>query len=190
MICIVARHLYESVLNLYVKLNSGKMRKIAFLLSMLVLPITLSAQKSPVDKLFSKYYGKEGFTTVLVNAEMFEVVANMEKSEGEMEGTLGKIERVRVIAQEDDSEKAGGVNFMEELKGENFEEYKELIVVRESDQEVLVLAKNANGKIAELLVLVGGDENVLVSIEGRFTMEDLEALSELEGLAFLDDVLD
>jgi len=165
------------------------MRKIAFLLPLIVLPILLNAQKSPIDKLFKKYYGKEGFTTVLVNKEMFEVIANMEKSEGEIEGTLGKIERVRIIAQEDESEQIEGVNFMEELKGVEFEDYKELVVVRESDQEVLVLAKEANGKLAELLVLVGGEENVLVSVEGKFIMEDLEALSELEGLDTLDDVL-
>ncbi len=175
--------------ELNVKLNSGKMRKIAFLLPLLVLPILLNAQKSPIDKLFKKYYGKEGFTTVLVNEEMFEVIAKMEKSEGEIKGTLGKIERVRVIAQEDESAQIEGVNFMEELKGVEFEDYKELVVVREADQEVLVLAKEANGKLAELLVLVGGEENVLVSIEGKFTMEDLEALSELEGLDALDDVL-
>jgi len=165
------------------------MRKIAFLLPLLVLPILLNAQKSPVDKLFKKYYGKEGFTTVLVNKEMFEVIAKMEKSEGEIEGTLGKIDRIRVIAQEGEGEQIERVNFMEELKGVEFEDYKELVVVRESDQEVLVLAKEANGKLAELLVLVGGEENVLVSVEGKFTMEDLEALSELEGLDALDDVL-
>jgi len=164
------------------------MRKIAFLLPLLVLPILLNAQKSPIDKLFKKYYGKEGFTTVLVNEEMFEVIAKMEKSEGEIEGALGKIERVRIIAQEDENEQIEGVNFMEELKGVEFEDYKELVVVKESDQEVLVLAKESNGKLAELLVLVGGEENVLVSVEGRFSMEDLEALSELEGLDTLDDV--
>jgi len=165
------------------------MRKIALLIPLLVLPILLIAQKSPIDKLFKKYYGKEGFTTVLVNEEMFEIIAKMEKSEGEIEGALGKIERVRIIAQEDENQQIEGVNFMEELKGVEFEEYKELVMVRESDQEVLVLAKEANGKLAELLVLVGGEENVLVSVEGKFTMDDLEALSELEGLDTLDDVL-
>ena len=165
------------------------MRKIAFLLPLLVMPILLNAQKSPVDKLFKKYYGKEGFTTVLVNKEMFVVIAKMEKSEGEIEGTLGKIDRIRVIAQEGEGEQIEGVNFMEELKGVEFEDYKELVVVRESDQEVLVLAKEANGKLAELLVLVGGEDNVLVSVEGSFTMDDLDALSDLDGLDALD-VLD
>jgi hypothetical protein len=165
------------------------MKKIAFLMTLLVLPFLVNAQKSPVDRLFKKYYGKEGFTSVLVNKEAFEVIAKMEKSEGEIEGCLGKIDRVRVIAQEDEAEEMEGINFMEELKGEEFGDYKELVVVKESDQEVLILAKEDGGELAELLILVGGEENVLVSIEGRFTMEDLEALSEIEELEGLGDIL-
>lgn len=166
------------------------MKKIAFLLPLLILPFLVNAQKSPIDKLFKKYYGKEGFTCVLVNEEMFEVISHMEKEVGDIGGTLGKIKRVRVIAQEDDSLNTEGVNFMEELKGVKFNEYKEMVVVKQSDQEVLVLAREENGKLIELLVVVGGKENVLVSVEGKFTMEDLEALSELEGLEALEHVLD
>jgi hypothetical protein len=120
---------------------------------------------------------------------MFKVIANMEESKGEFDGSLGKVERVRVIAQEDDTD-LKGVNFMEELKGAEFDDYKELVVVKEASQEVLVLAKEEEGKIRELLVLVGGEENVLVSVEGKFTMDDLEALGELEGLEQLEDILD
>ena len=166
------------------------MRKIAFLLPILLLPLLVNAQKSPIDELFDKYYGKDGFTTVLVTQDMFEVISNMESEEGELEGTLGKIKRVRVIAQDDDSGvKVEGVNFMEELKGADFDDYKELVVVKDSEQEVLVLAREDNGKLIEFLVVVGGEDNVLVSVEGKFTMEDLEALSDLEGLDSLKDVL-
>jgi len=51
-----------------------------------------------------------------------------------------------------------------------------------------VLAKEEDGKMIELLVLVGGDDNVLVSVEGKFTMEDLEALSDLDGMDSLGNV--
>ena len=168
------------------------MKKIAFLLPMLMIPFFMNAQKSPVDKLFDKYYGKEGFTTVLVTPDMFEMVVKMEKSSGEIEGMeiLKKIKRVRVIAQEEERDVQAGVDFMDELKGVDFDDYKELVVVKEADQEVLILAKEEDGKLSELLVLVGGDENVLVSVEGRFTMEDLNALSDLDGLEALGGVLD
>ncbi len=167
------------------------MKKIAFLLPMFLIPILMNAQKSPVDKLFDKYYGKEGFTTVLVTSDMFEMIKKTNNVSGEIEGKelFKKIDRVRVIAQEDDSLAMAEVNFMDELKGSNFDEYKELVVVKEADQEVMILVKEEDGRMKELLVLVGGSENVLVSVEGKFTMEDLEALSDLDGLDVLGDVL-
>lgn len=165
------------------------MKKIALLIPVLLLPVMIKAQQTPIDKLFKKYYGKEGFTTVLVNKDMFEVIAHMEKEKGEVEGNLGKIDRVRVIAQEDGTD-LEGVNFMEELKDADFADYKELVVVKEADQEVMILAKEEDGKIRELLVVVGGEDNVLVSVEGKFTMDDLEALGDLQGLDYLDHILD
>jgi hypothetical protein len=165
------------------------MKKIALIIPVLLVPLMLTAQTKSIDKLFKKYYGKEGFTTVLVTEDMFKVIANMEEEKGEIEGTLGKIKRVRVIAQEDETE-VEAVNFMEELRGVEFDDYKELVVVREADQEVMVLAKEEDGRLRELLVLVGGEDNVLVSVEGNFTMKDLEALGDLEGLDELGDILD
>ena len=50
----------------------------------------------------------------MVTEDMFEVIANMEEEKGELKGTLGKIKRVRVIAQEDEAD-VEGVNFMDEL---------------------------------------------------------------------------
>jgi hypothetical protein len=176
-------------LKINVELKSRKMKKIALLIPVLLIPLMLTAQTKSIDKLFEKYYGKEGFTTVLVTEDMFEVVANMEEEKGELEGTLGKIKRVRVIAQEDETE-VEAVNFMEELRGVEFDDYKELVVVREADQEVMVLAKEEDGRLRELLVLVGGEDNVLISVEGNFTMKDLEALGKLEGLDELGDILD
>ncbi|MCK4854467.1 MAG: DUF4252 domain-containing protein, partial [Bacteroidales bacterium] len=64
------------------------------------------------------------------------------------------------------------------------------VVIKEADQEVLILAKEEDGKLRELLVLVGGEDNVLVSVEGNFTMNDLEALGDLDGLDMLDDFFD
>ena len=164
------------------------MRKIAILLPFLILPLLVNAQKSPIDKLFEKYSGKEGFTTVLVTEEMFEVISHMEEEKGDIAGKLGKIKRIRVIAQEDEYASNKKVNFMDELRGVDFDEYMELVVVKNSEQEVLVLAREEGGKLTELLVLVGGEENVLVSIEGKFTMEDLETLSDIGGLEALGNV--
>jgi hypothetical protein len=68
----------------------------------------------------------------------------------------------------------------------DFNQYKELVVVKEKDQDVWIVARENNERIAELLIIVGGKENVLVWIEGDFTFEDLSELSDIEGLDKLD----
>ena len=78
-------------------------------------------------------------------------------------------------------------NLYDELKKSlDFNKYKELVVVKEKDQDVWIIARENNDRIAELLVIVGGDENVLVWIEGNFTFEDLSELSEIDGLEQLE----
>ena len=41
------------------------MRKIVFFITLITLPVYLYAQVSPADKLFEKYSGREGYTSVI-----------------------------------------------------------------------------------------------------------------------------
>jgi hypothetical protein len=103
-----------------------------------------------------------------------------------MNKTLEKISGIKILAQED-KEITGELNFYDELKKSlDFNKYKELVVVKEKDQDVWIIARENNDRIAELLIIVGGDENVLVWIEGNFTFEDLSELSEIDGLEQLE----
>jgi len=162
------------------------MKKFFLLTSALLLPLIIMGQNAAVDQLFNKYQGKEGFTTVFVNKDVFKMISKSEEVENDMNQTLEKISGIKILAQED-SEITGDLNFYDELKKNmDFNKYKELVVVKEKDQDVWIIAREQNERIAELLVIVGGEENVLVWIEGNFTFEDLSELSELEGLEQLE----
>ena len=162
------------------------MKKIFLLTSALLLPLIIMGQNVAVDQLFNKYQGKEGFTTVFVNKDVFKMISKSEEVENDMNETMEKISGIKILAQED-AEITGDLNFYDELKKNmDFNKYKELVVVKEKDQDVWIIAREQNERIAELLVIVGGEENVLVWIEGNFTFEDLSELSELEGLEQLE----
>jgi len=162
------------------------MKNFFLLTSALLLPLIIMGQNAAVDQLFNKYQGKEGFTTVFVNKDVFKMISKSEEVENDMNQTLEKISGIKILAQED-SEITGDLNFYDELKKNmDFNKYKELVVVKEKDQDVWIIAREQNERIAELLVIVGGEENVLVWIEGNFTFEDLSELSELEGLEQLE----
>lgn len=162
------------------------MKKIILLAGAMFIPFILMAQNAAVDKLFNKYQGKEGFTTVFINKDVFKFISDSDNEEHEMNKTLKNISGIKILAQED-TEVTGELNFYDELsKDMDFSKYMELVTVREKDQDVRIIARENNDRIAELLIVVGGEENVLVWIEGNFTFEELSELSDIEGLDKLD----
>ena len=71
-------------------------------------------------------------------------------------------------------------------------QYKELMVVKEKDQDVKFLINEKDGKIIELLLIAGGkDENALISIQGNIDLKNISKLSKsmkIEGLEHLNDI--
>jgi hypothetical protein len=162
------------------------MKKIISLAWSLFIPFILMGQNPAVDKLFNKYQGKEGFTAVFINKEIFKLISACENEEHQMNEPLDKVSGIKILTQ-DDEEITGELNFYNEIKNDlDFNNYKELVVVKEKDQDIWIIARENNNRIAELLIIVGGEENVLVWIEGNFTFEELSELSEIEGLEHLD----
>jgi len=161
------------------------MRNLHLITFCTLLPCFVAAQNPAVEKLFDTYKGKEGFTTVLVTHDAFKVLSDMENKEGKLEKPLDKIHEVKILAQENDSE-VSGLNFYNELKKDmDFSDYKELVVVKEKDQDVWVIARERDNRISELLVIVGGKDNVLIWMDGDFTFEELGSLSNLGGIDHL-----
>jgi len=162
------------------------MKKLSLIAITVLIPLISMAQNAAIEKLFDKYQGNDGFTTVLVTQDAFKMISSMESAEGELDNPLSKIKSVRVLAQEEEVD-IEGLNFYDELKKDmDFDQYVELVVVQEKDQDVWVMAREDNGRLGELLVIVGGEENVLVWIEGSFTLEELSELSNLGGIDHLN----
>ena len=161
------------------------MKNLCLTAVVVLLPFCIMAQNQAVEKLFDKYQGKDGFTTVIVTKDAFKVLSDMENQEGELKKPLEKIHEVKVLVEEDEAE-ISGLNFYDELKQDmNFTEYKELIIVKEKDQDVWVIGKEREGRFSELLVIVGGEENVIIWVEGDFTFEELAGLSEIGNIEHL-----
>ena len=74
-----------------------------------------------------------------------------------------------------------GVNFTEEIKLSS-DHYKLLLEVHDEDEDVIIAAREKNGKLRDLIVVVGGDENVLVHVRGRMDSDLLENLAEVAGI--------
>ena len=60
-----------------------------------------------------------------------------------------------------------------------------LMEVHEGEEDVIIAAREKNGKLRDLIVVVGGDENVLVHVRGRM---DSDLLENLAGVAGVDEL--
>ena len=60
----------------------------------------------------------------------------------------------------------------------------EVMTVDDGDETVRMWMSADNDKVLEFLLIVGGDDNVLIHITGNFNMSDLEGLAE----SFGDDI--
>jgi len=166
-------------------------RLILFTLLAFVL-VVAKGQNSAVDKLFEKYSGKEGYTSILISKYMFSMFSDVNPDNKEFNDLVGKLNSIKILAS--DSTNKEGVNFYSEIIKElPIKDYKELMVVKEKDQVVKFLVKDVNGVIVELLLIVGGkSDNVLICIQGdNINLKNIAKLSKsmkIDGLENLEKI--
>ena len=155
------------------------MKRIFFIVLAITFPAFLMAQNSAVDKLFKKYKGKDGITTVQISPELFQVVKAMDINDIEDHNIpFDKIGSVKILTIEDDSQWKD-VNFYDEIKKDlDVSNFAEVMTVDDGGETVRMWMKADNSVVSEFLLIVGGDDNVLIYITGNFNMNDLEGLAE------------
>jgi len=144
------------------------MKKLLLILAVL-LPMAVLAQKTPVDKLFEKYANQKGFTTVNISGKLLGFASQLETGDKATTDMLSGLKGIRILTVED-AELNKKLDFYTELEQSGFfknNNFEVLMEVTEENEVVRFLAKDAgNGKISDLLLVVGGDENTLISISG------------------------
>lgn len=167
------------------------MRKLLLIVG-LILPLSIMAQNE-VDKLFEKYEGEEGFTSVNITSKLLGFVAQFEHDDPNVKELMEQLSGIKILSV-DDKALNEGLNFFDELDDQNFfkkikNDYEMVMDIKESDQDVkFYLKENKGGKIGELLMIVGGKNNALISIRGNFDMKNLSKLGsalEIDGLEHL-----
>ena len=155
------------------------MKRVFLIVLVIAFPAFLMAQNSAVDKLFNKYKGKDGVTTVQISPELFQIVKAMDIEEiDEHNIPFDKIASVKILTIEDE-EGWDGVNFYKEIQKDlDVSDFAEVLTVHDGGETVRMWMKAEKSKVSEFLLIVGGDDNVLIYITGDFNMNDLEGLAE------------
>ena len=170
------------------------MKRIVFFNLFVIITVNLMSQ-SPVDKIFDKYSGQEGFTTVYITKYMFDLFRDMDNSNGsdEMQEAISNLNSIKILATDDDPGTDTNIDLYKEVMKELPEsDYKELMVIKEKDENVKFLIKEKNNKVEELLLLVGSpDESVMIIIQGDIDMKNISKIAEsmdIKGMEKLEDM--
>lgn len=152
------------------------MKKI-MLIIILFAPLLTWAQKTPVDKLFEKYANEDGFTTVNISGKLLGMAGKFDTSEPATKELLAKLTGIRIITADKSELKNEKLDFFKELEKEGLfkeKEYESLMEISEKSQKIRFLGKeDKKGKLSELLLVVGGSENVLISIKGSIDPDEI-----------------
>jgi hypothetical protein len=171
------------------------MKRLLFIICFIGFTAALFGQNKSIDRVFDKYAGQEGFTTVYISKYMFDMFRDLENMEDEeleeVQEVLGKLTGIKILASEDGSPK--GINFYDEImKDLPRQEYEELMVVKDSESDVIFLAREERGVIVELLLIVSGDEdNALIAITGEInlnTIAKLGSVMNIDGMEELENL--
>lgn len=158
------------------------MKRITYLLltTLIAISLNLSAQ-SPIDKIFDKYNGQSGFTSVTMNKSMFDMLSRMDASADgkEFVKAVSKLESIRILAI--DSAKNIGVNIYNEvMKVLPLKEYKELMTIKENGRDVKFFVIEKGNIISELLLIAGGSgsDNALIVIKGEIDLASIGSIAK------------
>lgn len=154
-----------------------------FLLLLLLVAVTstplFAQQGSGIDRFFEKYESDQSFTLISVTPKMFSMFSKLDINSSEGKQFLQivkKIRGLRILAKE--NTKGGNLLFKEASSMLN-KEFEELMTVRDGKDDLRFMVKeNAKGNIAELIMLVGSDDEFLaMSLIGDIDLAEISQLA-------------
>ena len=172
------------------------MKKIILGIVAITFSIATMAQTNAVDRLFDKYADKDGYTSVLVTKYMFQLFEKVasDKDDKDFKEITRKLTGIKILTIDSAVNVKRGHSFYKEIISSlPASEYKDLMVIKEKGQEVKFMIREDNGRISELLMVAGGDDAVLIALQGDIDLKQVSKLSKsmnIKGFERLDKVHD
>ncbi len=171
------------------------MKKLICSLIVISLSMGVMAQKSPVEQLFDKYSGQEGYTSVHFTSYMFEIFAKIanEEEDKEFKEASSKLESIKILTIDSALNANRKESFYKEISALiTAPEYKDLMIVKDGAEEIKFMIKENGETISELVMIIsGGGEGVLMSLIGDIELKEISKLSksmDIKGMEHLEKV--
>jgi len=163
------------------------MKRMVLTILFAAMAVSLFSQRNLLDDFFDNYSGRDGYTSVTIDGNIFGLLRNFD-DDPELEGLDRKITSIRIVSREKDKGFARE-DFLSEIRGViRRGRYEELVTVKNPDTDLRIMVKSSGDAIREVLVVASGENEAVIQISGNLTREDVDRLSEnhAEGLARLE----
>lgn len=147
-----------------------------------------------LEEFFNKYNGQEDFTSIYISKYMFGMIAKLDKeaanAEAEIEkvkGILEDLEGMQLLI----SEKDGKQLFKEANTALSGSKYNVLMQIQSENEQIKFITKEGEKGIERLTLLIGGDEFLMLTINGNIDLDKLSELSEfieIDGFEHLEKI--
>lgn len=171
------------------------MKKLIMGAVIMMCSIAASAQNDAIAKFFTKYQSDESFSQVTISGKMFSMMANISGETEEEKAMIASISKIKGLKILSKSEARNSRELYKEaismIPTSNFEE---LMSIRDKDKDMKFFTKEAGGKISELVMVMGGNEEFMVlTLFGEIDLKDISKIGKsvnIEGLENLEKVKD
>jgi hypothetical protein len=154
------------------------MKKIVMLLAFTFATTALWAQ-SGIDKFYQKYANDESFTVINITPKMFTMFSKIDANDPDAKKVMSvakKLTGLKILVNE------GGKDanrLFQEANAMLSKDFEELMTIKDKDTNLKFMVKeNAKGNIAELIMLVGGDEFVALTITGDISLSEISNIAK------------
>lgn len=171
------------------------MKKAMLVMVMVVMMVVANAQSTVISKFFNKYDGDETFSQVTISGKMFSMMANLDGDTPEAKSMISAISKIRGLKILKKSEARNSRELYKEAMAMiPTNEFEELMTVRDKDKDMKFYTKEAGGKISELVMVMGGnDEFLVMSLFGEIDLKEMGKIGKsvnIDGLQNLDKIKD
>jgi len=171
------------------------MKKLMIGAVIMMCSLAVSAQSDSMSKFFSKYQNDESFSQVTISGKMFSMMANISGDTEEEKAMINSISKIKGLKILSKSEARNSRELYKEaismIPANTFEE---LMSIRDKDKDMKFYTKEAGGKISELVMVMGGNEEFMVlSLFGEIDLKDISRIGKsvnIDGMENLEKVKD
>lgn len=157
----------------------------------MVLAVTFSATHAQdvISRFFTKYQNDETFTNVNISSKMFGLFTQMDVENPDDQAVLdaiSKLKGLKILAKEN---ARNSRELYKEALGLIPNNFEELMSVRDKDKDMKFMIEEKNGKISEMLMVVGGNEEFMIlSIFGEIDLKQISRIGSKMNIKGLENL--